>query len=213
MTAMLTRFCLRFAALLFSAMLIATPVALDAQQVAAPTPDQVGSPRGENTGNYNTTQSFEVGYRWSQVTGDLGEYRSDVNYRNGIRLLGSNFTINSKDGHGHYFDSILLNTIGLGNDPYQAASLRIEKNRLYRYDMLWRLSDYYNPGLTVTGGAHLMDTIRRLQDHELTLLPQSHVRFRAGYSRDTQTAPPLSTAQESDVSGSRLPVFSTVRCQ
>jgi hypothetical protein len=186
---------------------------LGAQQVAAPTPEQVGPARGENTGNYNITQSFEIGYRWSLVGGDLGEYRSDVNYRNGLRLLGSNFTMNSKDGHGHYFDSISLNTLGLGNDPYQSASLRIEKNGLYRYDMLWRLDDYYNPGLTVAGGLHLMDTIRRMQDHDFTLLPQSHLRFRVGYSRDTQTGPALSTAQEFDANGSGLPVFSNVRRQ
>lgn len=205
-----TRFCLLFAAL-FTA--LTTQGALEAQQVAAPTPEQVGPARGENTGNYNITQSFEIGYRWSLVGGDLGEYRSDVNYRNGLRLLGSNFTVNSKDGHGHYFDSILLNTIGLGNDPYQAATLRIEKNGLYRYDMLWRLNDYYNPGLTVAGGAHLMDTIRRMQDHDLTLLPLSPFRFRVGYTRNTQTGPALSTAQEFDVNGSGLPVFSNVRRQ
>src|SRR5260370_33773705 len=90
------RFCLLFAALFAATM--ATQGALEAQQVASPTPEQVGPVRGENTGNYNITQSFEIGYRWSLVGGDLGEYRSDVNYRNGLRLLGSNFTINSKDG-------------------------------------------------------------------------------------------------------------------
>ncbi|HXB68147.1 MAG TPA: hypothetical protein VNY05_07880 [Candidatus Acidoferrales bacterium] len=202
-----TKFCILFAA-------VGTTIGvLGAQQVAAPTPEQVGPARGENTGDYNITQSFEIGYRWSLVGGDLGEYRSDVNYRNGLRLLGSSFTINSKDGHGHYFDSIVLNTMGLGNDPYQSASLRIEKNNLYRYDMLWRLNDYYNPGLTVAGGLHLMDNIRRMQDHDFTLLPQSHVRFRVGYSRDTQTGPALSTAIEFDNNGSGVPVFSDVRRQ
>jgi hypothetical protein len=202
-----TRFCIFFAAVG-----VAVGV-LGAQQVAAPTPETVGSTRGENTGDYNITQSFEIGYRWSLVGGNLGEYRSDVNYRNGLRLLGSNFAINSKDGHGHYFDSIVLNTMGLGNDPYQSASLRIEKNSLYRYDMLWRLNDYYNPGLTVAGGLHLMDTIRRMQDHDFTLLPQGHVRLRAGYSRDTQTGPALSTALEFDNNGTGIPVFSNVRRQ
>ena len=52
------------------------------------------------------------------------------------------------DGHGRYFDEIVLNTLGLGNDPYQSAVLRVQKNSLYHYDMLWRLNDYYNPGLT-----------------------------------------------------------------
>src|SRR5450432_1496772 len=145
-TAMRTRFCLLIATL------FANQGALKAQQVAAPTPEQVGPARGENTGNYNITQSFEIGYRWSLVGGDLGEYRSDVNFRNGLRLLSSSFSIDSKDGHGRYFDQILLNTQGLGNDPYQFANLRIQKNRVYRYDMNWRLNDYFNPGLTVAGG-------------------------------------------------------------
>ncbi|HXK07128.1 MAG TPA: hypothetical protein VMS37_32330 [Verrucomicrobiae bacterium] len=187
--------------------------ALQAQPVVAPTTEQVGSPRGENSGNYNITNSFELGYRWSLVGGDLGEYRSDVNYRNGLRLLSSSLSIDSRDGHGHFFDQILLNTLGLGNDPYQSAILRIQKNGLYRYDMTWRLNDYYNPGLTVAGGLHLMDTVRRVQDHDLTLLPQSHYRFRIGYSRNTQDGPALTTSQEFDANSAGLPVFANIRRQ
>jgi len=192
----------------------AATVALSAQQVAAPTPETVGPARGENHGNYNITNSFETGYRFSLVGGNLGEYRSDVNYRNGLRLLGSGLSIDSKDGHGHYFDQILLNTIGLGNDPYQSAILRIQKNRMYRYDMTWRLSDYYNPGLTVAGGLHRMDTVRRTQDHEILLFPQSAFRVRAGYSRNTQDGPTLATSLELDNIGansSGLPVFADLR--
>jgi len=203
MTSMMIPFCFLFAAL----------GALQAQQVVAPTPEQVGPARGENSGNYNITNSFETGYRWSLVGGSLGEYRSDVNYRNGIRLLGSSLSIDSKEGHGHWFDQILLNTMGLGNDPYQSAILRIQKTGLYRYDMTWRLNDYYNPGLTVAGGAHLMDTVRRVQDHDITLLPQGRFRFRVGYSRNSQNGPALSTAQEFDVNGFGLPVFADVRRQ
>src|SRR5580658_11147789 len=102
---------------------LAATGALNAQQVVTPTPEQVGPPRGDNTGDYNITQSFETGYRFSEVFGDIGEYRSDVNYGNGIRLLGSSLAIDSKDGHGHLFDEILLTTMGLGNDPYQAVNL------------------------------------------------------------------------------------------
>ena len=83
----------------------AATVALSAQQVAAPGPETVGTARGENHGSYNVTNSFETGYRFSLVDGDLGEYRSDVNYGNGLRLLGSTLSIDSKDGHGHYFRS------------------------------------------------------------------------------------------------------------
>jgi hypothetical protein len=191
----------------------AAAAALSAQQVVAPTPETVGAARGENHGNYNITNSFEAGYRFSLVGGDLGEYRSDVNYGNGVRLLGSNLSIDSKDGHGHYFDQILLNTMGLGNDPYESVTLRIQKNQLYRYDMTWRLSDYYNPGLTVAGGLHQMDSVRRLQDHEITLFPQSGFRVRAGYSRNVQDGPTLATSLELDNNGTGLPVFADLRRQ
>jgi hypothetical protein len=191
----------------------AAAVALAAQQVVAPTPETVGAARGENHGNYNITNSFEAGYRFSLVGGDLGEYRSDVNYGNGVRLLGSSLSIDSKDGHGHYFDQILLNTMGLGNDPYESVTLRIQKNQVYRYDMTWRLSDYYNPGLTVAGGLHQMDSVRRLQDHEITLFPQSGFRVRAGYSRNVQDGPTLATSLELDNNGTGLPVFADLRRQ
>jgi hypothetical protein len=186
---------------------------LQAQQVVAPTPEQVGSPRGDTWGDYNVMQSYEFGYRFRLVGGDIGEYRSDANFGNGLRLLGSSFALESKDGHGHYFDEILLNTSGLGNDPYESVMLRIQKNGLYCYDMTWRSSDYFNPGLTVAGGQHLADTTRHLQDHELTLLPQSHFRFHLGYSRNTEDGPALSTAQEFNVAGSAYPIFTDVRRQ
>jgi hypothetical protein len=197
----------------FLFIVLATICALEAQQTVAPTPEQVGSPRGETLGDYNITQSFELGYRFKDVFDDEGMYRSVVDMGNGLRLLSSSLSIYSKDGHGHYFDEITLNTIGLGNDNYQAAILRIQKNRWYRYDMTWRLNAYFNPGLTIAGGEHLEDTTRRLQDHDLTLFPQSHYRFHVGYSRNTENGPALTTAQEFDATGIGFPVFSNVKRQ
>lgn len=194
-------------------LLLAFLGAASAQQVVTPTPEQVGPPRGDTIGNYNITQSFETGYRFHLVSGDEGEYRSDANYGNGIRLLGSSLSINSKDGHGSWFDEISLTTTGLGNDPYESASLRAGKNGLYQYNMTWRMDDYFNPGLTVSGGQHLMDTTRTLQDHDLTLLPQSKIRFHLGYSRTADNGPALSTAQEFNSSGEAFPVFENVKQQ
>ena len=184
---------------------------LYAQQVVAPTPEPVGPPRGEDVGNYNVTQSFETGYRFALTDGDVAKYRADVNYGDGIRLLGSSLTVDSKDGHGDIFDQIRLNTLGLGNDPYQSASLEIEKNGLYRYDMLWRLDNFYNPGLVGANRLDQMDTSRRLQDHDLTLFPQSHFKVRLGYSRDNQTGPALSSVQEFNAAGAVYPLFMDVR--
>jgi hypothetical protein len=53
------------------------------------------------------------------VNGSLASTVATSNYGNGLRLLGSSLSVNSKEGHGGYFDELLLNTQGLGNDPYQ----------------------------------------------------------------------------------------------
>ncbi len=187
-----------------------------AQPTVAPTPAQVGPVRGDNTGDYNIVNSFETGYRFRTVGGDFDSYRSIVNYGDGIRLLGSSLSINSKDGHGRFFDEIVLTTVGLGNDPYESAVLRIQKNRLYRYDLTWRSNDYYNPGLR-TGGAtspHLLDTIYHTQDQDLTLFPQSNIKFFLGYTRDHQEGPALSTETlfGSAIPGNNeFPLFENVR--
>jgi hypothetical protein len=182
-----------------------------AQPVIAPSSEPVGKPRGNDTGDYNITNSFETGYRFFTVDGNAGKYRSDVNFGNGIRLLGSNLTINSKDGHGAYFDELLLSTQGLGNDPYEFASLRVQKNGLYSYGLLWRQNDYFNPALTISGGEHFMNTSRKLQDHSLVLLPQSKIRFILGYSRNSQDGPALTTMQLFDARGDDFPLFSNIR--
>lgn len=183
------------------------------QTPVAPTAETVGRARGEDVGGYNVVNSFETGYRFRSVGGDLGKYRSDVNFGNGIRLLGSSLRVNSKEGHGGLFDEIVLNTQGLGNDPYQFASLRIQKNRIYRYDLLWRLNDYFNPALTISNGAHFMNTSRRLQDHDFTLLPQSRFRILLGYSRNSQDGPALSTVQQFGSGQDEFAIFENVRRQ
>src|SRR5690242_19546175 len=150
-----------------------------AQQTVAPTPEPVGPPRGDNVSDYNIVNSIETGYRWNSIGGNEDEYRSQVNYDSGVRLLGSSLSINSRDGHGRFFDEIVLNTQGLGNDPYESAIARIQKNRLYRFDMTWRLNDYVNPGLVSAGqsSGNLRDTRYTSQDDDLTLFPQSKIKF------------------------------------
>jgi len=171
-----------------------------AQETIAPTTEPVGAALGENHGNYNIVDSFETGYRYRTFGGSFDQYRSTVNYGNGVRLLSSFLTINSRDGHGNYFDEIAL-------------TLRVQKNRLYRYDLSWRLNDYYNPGLRTDGqlGQHLLDTEYTAQDHDFTLFPQSSVKFFLGYTRGNQNGPALSTIQLFDSRGNEFPLFENVR--
>jgi hypothetical protein len=171
-----------------------------AQEPVAPTPESVGPHAGDNWSAYNIVNSFETGYRFLSLSGDNANYKSAVNYGNGIRLLGSSFSINSKTGGGFLFDDAFLTTEGLGGDPYENASFRVEKNRIYSYTGSWRSSDYFNPGLITDGGngVHLQDTEYRSQDHNLTLFPNSAVRVFLGYSHDAQGGSGIATDQVFD---------------
>jgi hypothetical protein len=201
------------------AMKILTPISLLfatvalAQPPVAPTNEPVGSPRGDNFENYNIVQSFELGYRFATTGGDFDMYRSTVNYTDGIRLLSSSLSIQSREGHGRWFDQIQINTQGLGNDPYEFASVRVEKNGLYRYDMIWRENDYFNPALTIANGEHFKNTTRTMQDHDLTLFPQSNFRLFMGFSRNVDDGPSLSTVQLFDLHGDEYPIFANIHEQ
>jgi hypothetical protein len=195
-----------------SAIILATVAAAAfAQPPVAPSQEPTGKTTGDNFENYNIIQSFETGYRWRTVGGDGDMYRSMVNYGDGFRLLSSSLSVQSRDGHGRFFDQILINTQGLGNDPYQFASFHIEKNRLYRYDLLWRSTDYFNPALTVSQGEHFMDTVRHTQDHDLTLFPQSSFKFFLGYSSNAETGPALTTLQLYNNRGDEYPLLANIR--
>jgi hypothetical protein len=190
-------------------MLLLAPLATAQEPVAPTAGETVGPPQGENTGNYNIVQSWELGYRYSLVGGDDEKYRADVNYTDGIRLLASFLTINSKNGHGRWFDDLLLTTQGLGGDPYESVTLRIRKNRLYQYDLHWRENSYFDPGLTTSEGLHLQNLTQRWQDHDLLLFPTDQIQIKAGFSTNSETGPALSTINLFDnEQGNVFPLFS-----
>ncbi len=190
-----------------------------AQETVAPTPEHAGPSRGDDWRGYNIVNSFETGYRFVGTSGNANTYRSNENFGDGVRLLSSFFTINSKAGHGRLFDEIVFTTEGLGGDPYSSAKLRVQKNRLYEYNLQWRRSAYFNPGLVTDAGAgvHLLNTSYTLQDHDLTLFPQSRLRVLLGYTRDSQSGPGISSAQlfnsaaQFDPSGNAFAVFTNVK--
>jgi hypothetical protein len=196
--------------LILPSILLTCGAVLPGQPTVAPTDARVGPIRGEDVGGYNVTTSFEAGYRFHTVDGNQDKYRADVNFGNGIRLLSGSLTAHSKEGHGKYFDEIVLNVQGLGNDPYEFSNLRVQKNKLYRYDMLWRMNDYANPGLYAPQGQHPMNTRRMWQDHEFTIFPQSAFRLIGGIGQNTQTGPTLSSIQLFDSRGDEYPLFTNI---
>lgn len=158
-----------------------------------------GQEMDHRTGDYRVTDSFEFGYRSAFVSGDRDMYRSSVNYNNGFRLFDGSLRLTSNDGHG-LIDEINLTTFGAGGDPYQSSSLRVEKNRFFRLDMGFRIINYRNNLLSISGGEHGFNTEHILENYDLTLLPRRRVELVLGYGRSNQNGPSL-TSQNIDARG------------
>ncbi len=163
-----------------------------AQSTVAPSPDKPGDL--ENAGGYSVTNSYEVGYRFADVSGNRDVYRSAVNFGNGIRLLEGSLRIHSEDGQGRFLDEFSFHTLGAATDPYQFHTADAEKHGLYRYRMRTSLVRYANQLPMLWQGEHALDAERMFQTHDLTLLPGSRFEILLGYDRNKQTGPGFSSA-------------------
>lgn len=56
-----------------------------------------------------------------------------------------------------------------------------------------------NPAIAETNSAHWLDTVRRMQDYDLTLFPQSRLRFRLGYSHERSEGPGVFTTDSGTI--------------
>jgi hypothetical protein len=162
-----------------------------AQPVVTPTPDRPDEIATKS--NYTVSNSFEAGYRLADVAGNRDVYRSAVNYGNGMRLFEGQLRVNSLDGKGPLFDEFALHTMGQGQDPYQSTTLRIEKNAAYRYDMQFRIVNYFNRLPSLWQGEHGLNTERIFQTHELTLFPGRRFEVVLGYDRNNHNGPGFSS--------------------
>jgi hypothetical protein len=164
------------------------------------------SPEGVDTGNYNYQGTFELGYRFVNSDGSQPVYNTFVNEQQGPRLLNQTLSMRSLNHQGILFDTLFLSSFGWGGDPENASRLRISKNKWYNFNMMFRrdrnfwdynlLGNPLNPPnafVQVNSTPHELQTVRRMYDYNLTLLPQSKVRFRLGFTRNNMEGPALSS--------------------
>ncbi len=178
----------------------------------APLRAQDAAPReGVQSGNYNLQQAIEFGYRHTDFTGSGQVYGTFVNLNPGPRLFEHTLAMRSLNHRGLLFDDFFLTSFGYGGDPNDVSRLRMYKNRRYNFNGAFRrdrnLWDYNllanplnpansNPSVPISFSPHGYQTTRRMSDFGLTLLPQSRVRFRAGYSRNIQEGPTFTSFHE-----------------
>jgi hypothetical protein len=174
-----------------------------------------GETKGIDSGNYNIQQSIEAGYRSSWVNGNTNTYDTFVNLGSGIRLFDYTLDMRSLDHKGFLFDDLNFSNFGYGGDPNDVTRLRIGKNKWYDFRLLFRRDknfwDYnlfanpLNPAIStpavgIATSPHSLDLVRRMQDYNVTLLPQSRVRLRLGFSHNRDDGPGLFTTDGGTIS-------------
>jgi hypothetical protein len=205
---------------LLCVMIVGSSETLFAQTPAAsPTPAAAppAEPDGITSGGYQIHSSVELGYRSNDVSGSGDMYDTLVNLQTGPRILDQSLTMQSVDHQGLLFDDLYLNSFGWGGDPNNALRLRVDRNKWYNLQSSFRRDQYFSdydlwanplnpspppapggstPSIPVLTSPHLFDTTRRMSDVDLTLLPQSSVSFRLGYSHNNMTGPSYSSIHE-----------------
>lgn len=169
---------------------------------------QTESSQGVQSGDYNVQQTIEFGYRDSIIGGNIDNYDTFENLGSGVRLFDYTLNMRSVDHKGLFFDNLSFSNFGYGGDPNDVSRLRIEKNKLYDFRVLFRrdknfwdynlLANPLNPAssvpaVAITNSPHALDLVRRMQDYDLTLFPASQLRFRLGYSRNVNEGPGFTT--------------------
>ena len=162
-------------------------------------------------GGYRIHQSIELGYRHNDTTGSDAMYGTLVNQQTGPRILEQSLTMQSTTHESLLFDNLYVTSFGWGGEPNNALRLRADKDKLFDFRISFRRDQNFfdydllanplnpstsSPTIAVDSSPHSFYTTRRFSDVDLTLLPQSRVTFRVGYSHNNMTGPSFSSVHE-----------------
>ena len=175
------------------------------------------SPKGTVKDGYAIHQSFDLGGHIVDYSGSGAMYDTLVNLQSGPRILNHTLEMHAvgKTKYPQLFDDLMENSTGYGGDPDNFTMLRMSKEKLYDFQGFFRRDRQYfdynlldNPlipaGVTSNGytfpqvenSPHLFNTVRRMTDVSVTMLPISKVSFRAAYSQNIMQGPTYSSVHE-----------------
>ena len=144
---------------------------------------------------------LEAGYRFVDVGGNRGMYRTQINERNGFLLRSFTWGQAGESPWG-LFDHVRIAATDLGAGPL--GNLRLEAGLEGRYELTlaYRHADRFNelpafanPLLAqeIVPGQHTFDRDRDLVDVELALLPGGRITPIIGYSLNRYDGPGTTT--------------------
>lgn len=198
------------------AAIVAMMTGMAVAQTAAPDAQPMTAPKG-----YTVHESVDLGGHITDVNGSGAMYDTLVNQQTGPRVLGETFELHALPGAKNtLLDSLTATGSGFGGDPYSFAKMDFYKGKLYQFSGLFRRDRQYfdydllgNPNIPsgqsipigptgattgslpwsqVNQSPFLYNTVRRMTDINLTLLPLNKVTYRVQYSHDTFDGPSLS---------------------
>jgi hypothetical protein len=170
---------------------------------------------------YSIHQSVDLGGHMVGLSGSNAMYDTMVNLQSGPRVLGQTFELHALPTNKHtYVDDLRAFSNGFGGDPNNFTKLDFSKARIYEFSGMFRRDRQYfdydllgNPNIvpgkslpigpasaptgslawpTVNQSPVMFNTVRRMTDTNLTILPLSKVTFRASYSQNVFEGPSLS---------------------
>jgi hypothetical protein len=144
---------------------------------------------------------LEFGYRWVDVGGNDGMYRTQINERTGF-LLRSFTWGQAGEGTPGLFDHVRIVATDLGAGPLGNLRLEAGRERRYELKLAYRhaerfsaLPAFANPLLAegIVPGQHTFNRDRDLVDVELALIPGGKITPILGYSLNRYDGPGTTT--------------------
>jgi hypothetical protein len=176
---------------------------------------------GATQDGYAIHNTADLGGHIANIAGSGSMYDTLVSIHSGPRVLGQTFSMHALDGTKHpLLDDLTAFSSGFGGDPNNFAKLDFSKGKLYEFSGMFRRDRQYFDynllgsvnlptmavpyGLTngvpsaasvaftqPTDSPVMFNTVRRMTDTHLTILPLSKVTFRFDYSQNVFQGPSL----------------------
>jgi len=184
-------------------LLVSLPGMMRAQSSSSSS-GQSQSDEGISGMGYTVHSSADLGYRFSSLDGSRGMYDTLVNLQTGPRVLDQTLSMRSNDHQGLLFDNLFINSVGWGGDADNYLRARADKDKWYDFQASFRRDENFfdydllanplnpptsSPNVPVLDSPHNFSTWRRMTDVDVTILPQSFLSFRLGYSHNNMTGP------------------------
>lgn len=165
--------------------------------------------------------SFSFGGNKTNIVGSDAMYDTLVNIHDGPRAMGENLILHPLASNKHpLFDEMTVFSNGFGGDPFNFATMNLYKGKWYQFTGTFRRDRQYfdydllgNPNIPsgqqvpigpvqnptgsfsypqVKQSPFLYNTVRRMTDVNLRVLPLSSLSYRFEYSQNVMEGPSLS---------------------